>query len=62
MLFKFSIKKHKQECPHNCLYEDLTMQYGTNKQAHENLLKQLQTKEIPDFIDSEDITVLRFEI
>ena len=55
----YSIKKHKQVCPHNCLYEDLPIQYGTGKQARENVLKQvLKKKEI--LILSILKTLLRF--
>ena len=50
----FLFKKHKESCPHNCHYDDLTVQYGTDKQAHENVLKQIHKKNVPDFIDSED--------
>ena len=53
-LFKESIKKHKQSCPHNCHYDDLTIWCGTEKQAHENVLRQINQKELPDFIDSAD--------
>ena len=57
-LFKGSIKKHKQSCPHNCHYDDLIIQYGTDKQAHENVLRQINQKQLPDFTDSADtITV-----
>ena len=58
-LFKGSIKKHKESCPHNCHYDDLTVQYGTDKQAHENVLKQIKQKDVPDFIDSEDTITLQ---
>ena len=36
-----------------------TMQYGTGKQAHENVLKQVQKKQVPDFIDPEDAIALK---
>ena len=58
-LFKGSIKKHKQSCPHNCHYDDSTIQYGTDKQAHENVLRQINQKELPDFIDSVDTITLQ---
>ena len=58
-LFKGSIKKHKQSCPHNCHYDDSTIQYGTEKQAHENVLRQINQKELPDFIDSADTITLQ---
>ena len=31
--FKGSIKKHKQSCPNKYHYDDLTVQYGKDKQA-----------------------------
>ena len=35
------------------------IQYGTDKQAHENVLKQIKQKELPDFIDSADTITLQ---
>ena len=58
-LFKGSIKKHKQNCPQNCHYDDLTIQYDTDKQAHENVLKIIKQKDLPDFIDSADTITLQ---
>ena len=58
-LFKGSIKKHKQSCPHNCHYDELSIQYGTDKQAHENVLKQTKQKILPDFIDPADTITLQ---
>ena len=37
----------------------MTIQYGTDKQAHENVLKQINQKDMPDFIDPEDNITLR---
>ena len=56
-LFKGSIKKHKQSCPNKCHYDDLTVQYGKDKQAHEDVFKQISQKDVPDFIDPQ--TLLR---
>ena len=54
------IKKHKKSCPHNCHYDDLTIsQCGTDKLAHENVLRQINQKELPDFIDSADTITLQ---
>ena len=50
---------HKQSCPHNCHYDDLTIQYGTDKQAHENVPKQIKQKEFPDCIDPADTITLQ---
>ena len=35
------------------------IQYGTDKQAHENVLKQIKQKELPDFIDSAETITLQ---
>ena len=58
-LFKGSINKHKQSCPHNYYYDDLTVQYNIDKQAHENVLKRINEKGIPDFIDPANTITLK---
>ena len=58
-LFKGSIKKHKESCPNKCHYDDLTVQYGKDKQAHEDVLKRISQKDVPDFIDSADTIALK---
>ena len=55
-------RKHQeaqQSCPHNCHYDDLTIWCDTDKQAHENVLRQINQKELPDFIDSADTITLQ---
>ena len=49
---------HNGTCWGNFVW-DLTIQYGTDKQAHENVLKQINQKDMPDFIDPEDTITLR---
>ena len=56
-LFIGSIKKHKQSCPNKYRYDDLTVQYGKDKQAHEDVLKRISQEDVPDFIDPQ--TLLR---
>ena len=58
-LFKGSVDKYKKSCPHNCQYDDLIVQYGKEKQAHEDVLKRISQKDTPDFIDSADIITLK---
>ena len=58
-LFKGSIKKHKESCPNKCHYDDLTVQYGKDKQAHEDVLKRISQKDVPDFIDPADTIALK---
>ena len=58
-LFKGSINKHKQSCPHNYYYDDFTVQYNIDKQAHENVLKRINEKGIPDFIDPANTITLK---
>ena len=50
--FQLSKSHFESSCPHNCHYDDLTIRCGTDKQAHENVLRQINQKEFPDFIDS----------
>ena len=58
-LFKGSIKNHKESCSNKCHYDDLTIQYGKDKQAHEDILKRISQKDVPDFIDPEDTIALK---
>lgn len=37
----------------------VTIQYGTDKQAHENVLRQINQKQLPDFTDSADTITLQ---
>ena len=40
-------------------HDDLTIQYGKDKQAHEDVLKRISQKDVPDFIDSADTIPLK---
>lgn len=58
-LFKGSVNKLKKSCPHSCHYDDLSIQYGKDKQSHEDVLKRVFRKDTTDFIDPADTITLK---